>query len=160
MDEIQHKSKHQNYAIKWICYKIKMNDNSPLMKLVISLLALLTLNTIIFIFLLNSKKKIENNIQQKYKRQLEDFEDIDIIDTDVDTDITHYTSQGVIYLTDFIANNTNTDIDTGDTTHDTSHVSNVPITDNIINNCSGIEFFNGLCLIKKIIKKTLIIFII
>ena len=121
MDDIKHKFMHQNYKIKCTWVKIKKSLNSLFIKLIIYLLALLTLYIIIFFFLFYSKKKIKNHLQKKYKRKL-------AIDTDNDidnVDPSHDTSQDITYLTEFPANNTN--------------------PGKIINNCSGLEFFNGQC---------------
>ena len=57
MDEIQHKIKPQNYAINLICLKNKKRVYNSFIKLIISLLAILILNILIFIFLFYSKKK-------------------------------------------------------------------------------------------------------
>ena len=72
MNIIQQKFRQQNYAIKGVCSKIKkMNIKISLTKQLIILVALLSLNTIIFIFLFNSKKKTGKNLQKIYKRKLE-----------------------------------------------------------------------------------------
>ena len=147
MDVKQNKIKHQIYAINLIYPKNKKRVNSSLMKLIISLLATLTLNILIFIFLFYSKKKIENNLKKKYKRKLEDYDSTDNIktdDIDIDTDDTTYdTSQNIIYNTD---SNIDTTHDTSqDTTYLTDYEGNNTYIGKIINNCSGIEFFTNQC---------------
>ena len=147
MDVKQNKIKPQINAINLIYPKNKKRVNSSLMKLIISLLATLTLNILIFIFLFYSKKKIENNLKKKYKRKLEDYDSTDNIktdDIDIDTDDTTYdTSQNIIYNTD---SNINTTHDTSqDTTYLTDYEGNNTYIGKIINNCSGIEFFTNQC---------------
>ena len=87
---------------------------------------------------------------------MEDYDPTDNINTDIDIDTedtTHHSSQDITYHTDFVANNNNSDIDTDDTIHETSqdityntdYERNNTYIGKIINNSSGIEFFNDKC---------------
>ena len=133
MDEIQLKFKPQNYAVKRVSSKNKkMKIKFLLMKQLIVLLAFLTLNTIIFTLFFYYGNRKENNLIKIYKRKLEDYMDTDEvinddsdIDTDIDTEKTYDTVQ--------------------DTTHHTDLAAESIIEDSNFNNCTGLEFFKGLC---------------
>ena len=85
MDKIQQNFKIKYYLVKGIYSKNKkMNIKCLLMKQIIGFLALLALNTIIFLFY--SQRKIENNFKKIYKRKLEDYMDSSVSDSDTDTD--------------------------------------------------------------------------
>ena len=127
MDEIQQK----NYSIKGICSKNKkMNIKCSLMKQVVVFLALLGLKTIIFTFLFYSKKKIKNNFQKIYKRKLEELGYSD----EYSYDTNDYSSEP-----DIISDTT---LDTLDTTN---YIIEINQGTDIINNCTGINFFENIC---------------
>ena len=130
------------------------------MKQLIIILSLLTLYTIIFIFLFQSKKKTGKNLHKIYKRQLDDFSDTDNLisdesdidtnpNTDIDTNIVSATDTHI--TTDInIDNNTNTETyptyDTYDTVQETTYFITEDInTTNIFNNCSAVKFFKTPC---------------
>ena len=132
MDKIQLKSKLQNYTIKGICQKNKKENknNCLLIKQVIALLLLLTLNITIFI-LFYSKKKIKNNLLKRYKRKLEEFEIPNYSDKDIDID--------TIYN---IAPETNI---SQNSSYYSDSIAETIITKNIFNNCTALEFFTANC---------------
>ena len=132
MDKIQLKSKLQNYTIKGICQKNKKENknNCLLIKQVIALLLLLTLNITIFI-LFYLKKKIKNNLLKRYKRKLEQFEIPNYSDKDIDID--------TIYN---IAPETNI---SQNSSYYSDSIAETIITKNIFNNCTALEFFTANC---------------
>ena len=93
-----------------------------------------SISIVIFIHVFYYGNKKGNNLIKIYKRKLEDFMNTDgeinndsIMDTDIDTDIIYDTTQDTTYHTDKPAEDINTD-------------------DSIFNiNCTGLEFFKGLC---------------
>ena len=131
MDQIQHKFRQQNYAIKGICSNNKiMNIKCSLMKQLIIFITLLT-----FIIIFVSQNKPGKNLQKIYKRQLEDFGDTDKetsdeSDIDTDSDINTDADTEIVFTTTIATyNNTETY-----TTYNTAQETTVFITEDINTN--------------------------